>query len=172
MIRTISSNPEGHYHLVKVGISKSKRHLIKALFLHPGSFEGPHTPTWVFCPPSDHFTIINVVGVSHVVVESSLDEEEARLVNITSPDGRLAHSVNLPPHVLKGKDSAIRKHLLSSNNIQISRTPNLLPDVGEGMVTKQPNLLAVLDRGLPVLERRQVLERTIHPDAEECRFVR
>ena len=40
------------------------------------------------------------------------------------------------------------------------------------MVTKQPNLLAVLDRGLPVLERRQVLERTIHPDAEECRFVR
>ena len=65
-----------------------------------------------------------------------------------------------------------KKHLLSSNNIQISRTPNLLPDVGEGMVTKQPNLLAVLDRGLPVLERRQVLERTIHPDAEECRFVR
>ena len=39
-------------------------------------------------------------------------------------------------------------------------------------MTKQPNLLAVLDRGLPILERRQVLERTIHPDAEECRFVR
>ena len=63
-------------------------------------------------------------------------------------------------------------HLLSPDNIQICGTPDLLPDVGEGVVAEKPDLLTVLDRSLAILERRQVLEGTIHPDAEERRLVR
>ena len=62
-------------------------------------------------------------------------------------------------------------YLLSSNNIQISGTPDFLPNVSEGVVTKQPNLLAVLHRGLTILERCQMLERTIHSHAEQRRLV-
>ena len=32
-------------------------------------------------------------------------------------------------------------HLLSPNNIQICGTPDLLPDVGEGVVAEKPDLL-------------------------------
>ena len=39
-------------------------------------------------------------------------------------------------------------------------------------MTKQPNLLTVLDRGLTILERGQVLERAIHSDAEQRCLVR
>ena len=62
-------------------------------------------------------------------------------------------------------------YLLSSNNIQISGTPDFLPNVSEGVVTKQPNLLAVLHRGLTILERCQMLERTIHSHAEQRHLV-
>ena len=62
-------------------------------------------------------------------------------------------------------------YLLSSNNIQICWAPDLLPDVSKGVVTKQPDLLAVLDRSLTILERSQVLEGTVNPHAEERRLV-
>ena len=143
-------------YLVEVRVSKSELHLIKTLLFHPGGGEGADTSRCVLRPAPNHFTVIHAVRVPQVIVESSLNEEEARLVHITSPDGWLGHSV----------------HLLSPDNIQICGTPDLLPDVGEGVVAKKPDLLAVLDRGLAILERRQVLEGTIHPDAEERRLVR
>ena len=63
-------------------------------------------------------------------------------------------------------------YLLSTNNIQICWTPNLLPDVSKGMVAKEPDLLAVLHRGLAILEWCQVLEWTVDSHAEQRRLVR
>ena len=82
-------------YLVEVRVSKTQLHLIKTLLFHPGSCERSNTSRCVFRPPPNHFTVVHAVRVPQVIVESSLNEEETRLVDITRPDGWLCHCVYL-----------------------------------------------------------------------------
>ena len=82
-------------YLVEVRISKTQLHLIKTLLFHPGRLEWTHTSHWILGPTTNHFTVVDTVRVPHVIVESSLNEEETRLVDITRPDGWLCHCVYL-----------------------------------------------------------------------------
>ena len=88
-------------YLVEVRVSETELHLVKPLLLHLGSCEGSNSSGWVFRPPTDHFTVVHTVGVPQVIVESSLNEEEARLVHITSPNGWLGDSIHLDGLIFK-----------------------------------------------------------------------